>query len=138
MNGANYQGRIGPSGWGQSIPTPHHKGSFAKGEKPELMGENLKTDPGGRAYEDIDCDLKTNERALAKNMPLLSEYTNYGDWATDAARWARMLRNHPASLGVDYFVNNLNGRNTSKIDVGEGGFLTHNAKTKIGEMRKQF
>ena len=64
---------------GESIPTPQHKGSFAKGGNPALMGGNLKTDPGGKDYKDRDWALKTNERAVAKNRPLLSEYANYGD-----------------------------------------------------------
>ena len=55
------------------------------------MGENLKTDPGGKAYKDSDCALKTNDREVAKNMSLLREYTNYGDWEADAERRAVIL-----------------------------------------------
>ena len=74
------------------------------------MGGNRKTDPGGKARKDSDRALKTNERSVATNMPLLSEYANYGDWETDAERWEMMLYNRPISSGVDYFVNNLKGR----------------------------
>ena len=100
------------------------------------MGKNPKTDPGGKAYEDIDWGLKTNVRALAKNMPLLRKYTNYGDWETDATRWAMMLYSRPISSGVDYFANNLKGRKTSKIDVAAGGFLNHKAKSESDENGK--
>ena len=51
---------------GGSIPPTHHKGSFAKGGKPTLAGGDLKTDPGGKAYEDSECDLKTNGEKLRK------------------------------------------------------------------------
>ena len=44
-----------------------------------------------------------------------------------------MLYNRPISLGIDYFVNNLMDRETSKIDVEAGGFLKHNAKSEIEE-----
>ena len=63
------------------------------------MGKNLKTDPGGKAYGDSERDLKTNESAILKNMPLLSEYANYGDWENAANSWAMMLYNRPISLG---------------------------------------
>ena len=76
--------RMVKNGRCQSIPTTtQHNGSFAKGANPTLTGENRKTDPGGMAYEDIDWDLKTNGRAVAKSMPLLRGYANYGDWETD-------------------------------------------------------
>ena len=81
----------------------------------------------------IDWALKTNERAIAKNMPLLSEYANYGDSGTDARRWEMMLYNRPSNLGIDYFVNNLKGLETSKIDVEAGGLLKNKAKSKIDE-----
>ena len=98
-----------------------------------FTGKNLKADPGGKSYKDSDWSLKTNERAVAKDMPLLSGYANYGDWETDDERWAMTLYNHPVSSGVDYFANNLNGHETSEIDVGAGGFLKNKAKSKIGE-----
>ena len=74
---------------------------------PNPAGRKLKADPGGRAYRDSDLSLKTNERDVAKNMPLLSEFTNYGDWGAGASRWARMLRGRPIRLRLDCFVNNL-------------------------------
>ena len=70
-------------------------------------------------------------------MPLLMGYANYGDRDTDSTRWARMLRNRPISLGIDYFVSNMMDRETSKIDVESGGFLNHKAKSKIGENEKE-
>ena len=51
---------------GGSIPTPQHKGSFAKGGESAANGGNLKTDPGGTAYGDSDFALKTNEERLRK------------------------------------------------------------------------
>ena len=62
----NYQGWIGPNGWGRSIPTPQHKRSFAEGGKPTLAGETLKTDHGGKEYGGIYWALKTNARAVSK------------------------------------------------------------------------
>ena len=58
-------------------------------------------------------------------MPLSSEYDNYCDWETEAKRRAMMLYNRPISMGVDYFVNNSDGRKTAKIDVEAGGVLKH-------------
>ena len=63
-------------------------------------------------------------------MPLLSEHANYGDWETEAKRWSTMLYNRPVSFGVDYFVSNLKGRETAKIDVDAGGFMEHEASSK--------
>ena len=62
----NYQRWIGPNERGRSIPIPQRKGSFAKGGNPMFTGGNLKTDHGVKAYKDIDCALKINERAIAK------------------------------------------------------------------------
>ena len=76
----NYQRWIGPNEWGQSIPIPQRKGSFAKWGRAMFMWKNLKTDHGGKEYKDIDWALKINERAIAKNMPLLREFDNYEDW----------------------------------------------------------
>ena len=69
-------------------------------------------------------------------MPLLSEYSNYGDWDTDAARRGTMLYNRPVMLGIDYFVKKANGRETSKIDFEAGGFLKNKAKSEIEENEK--
>ena len=63
------------------------------------MGRAPMTDPGCKAYKDSDCDLKTNERSLAKNMPLLIEFPRYADWGTDAERWEKMFYIHPISTG---------------------------------------
>ena len=82
LNDMNYHG-WSANGWGESIPTTQPKGSFEKGGNPPIMEGNLKTDPGCKAYGDSDWDLKTNGRAVAKNMPLLRGYANYGDWETD-------------------------------------------------------
>ena len=87
--------------WG-SIPQTQHKGSFTnagKGGKPTYGGTHLKTDHGGKAYEDSERDLKTNGRGIVKNIPLLSEYANYGDWEAEAKRCPMMLYNRPISLG---------------------------------------
>ena len=90
----------------KSSAPPRNKDSFAKGGNPNPIGGTPRTDPGGKAYRDIDWALKTNERAVATNMALLSEFTNYGDWATDARRWPAMLYNRPIGTGLDYFINN--------------------------------
>ena len=39
---------------------PQYKGSFAKGEHRNPVGKTLRTDPGGKAYQDSDRALKTN------------------------------------------------------------------------------
>ena len=132
----NYQGWIGANGLGWNLYQYLDVWVVSKKGKPTLMGENLQTDHGGKAYGDSDCDLKTNERALAKNMPLLSGYANYGDWETDATRWAMMLHSRPISLGAYFFVINLKGRGTSKIDVESRGCLKHKAKSAIEESEK--
>ena len=121
---------------GQSIPPTQNKGSYAKGGKPTLVGENLQTDPGCKAYRDSEWDFKTNGRAIAKNMHLLSEYTNYGDWETEATRRPMMLYNLPVSLGIEYFANSSEERKASKIDVAAGGFLKNIAMSKIDENEK--
>ena len=47
-----------------------------------------------------------------------------------------MLYNRPTSSGVDYFVNNLKDRKSSKMDVESGGFLKHKAMSRIDEAEK--
>ena len=98
--------------------------------------ENLKTDHGRKAYKDSDCALKINEGSIAKNMPLLREFSNYDDWGADTTRWVMMLYNRAVNFGLDYVVNNPMGRATSKIDVCAGGFLKHKAESEIGENEK--
>ena len=100
------------------------------------IGENLKTDPGVKAYKDSDWALKTNGRDDAQKKPLLRGFANYGDRETDAKRWVGMLYNHRVSLGIGYFANNPKYREASKIDVVEGGFLKRMAKSEIGENEK--
>ena len=78
---------------------PKNKGNFAKGRNRNPIGRTLRADHGSKAFRDIDWDLKTNGRSVAGNMPLLSEFTNYADWDTDAGRWAMMLHNPPESTG---------------------------------------
>ena len=41
------------------------------------VGKAPMADPGGKVYKDSDCALKANGRSLAKNMPLLSEFSRY-------------------------------------------------------------
>ena len=88
------------------------------------------------AYEDSDWALKTNERGIAKNIPLLGEYANYGDWETESKIRPMMLYNRPKISGVDYFVNNLGVGKTAKIDVDAGGSLKHKASSKIADSEK--
>ena len=52
------------------------------GEIETPTGREPMTDPGGKVYQDSDWALKTNERSLAKNMPLLSEFTRCGEWGS--------------------------------------------------------
>ena len=75
-NYMNYQNWLGGTN-GEKIPIPpKEKGSFDKGDQ-NLTGRAPMTDHGGEAYQDSDCDLKTNEMSLANNIPLLSEFSFY-------------------------------------------------------------
>ena len=121
---------------GRNTNAAENKGSFAKGESNQI-GKILRTDPGGKSYQDSERYLKTNERRVAENMPLLRDFKNYADWDTDARRWARTLRNRPISMGVDYFINNLNDIETSILDNNAGGFLKHKSKEKLKKTRKK-
>ena len=66
---------------------------------------------------------------LAKNMPLLSEFSRYGELEFAAKRWAMMLYNRPVIRGVDYFINNLKVSKTSVIDKNSAVSLR---KSEIG------
>ena len=113
---------MGGWGWGGgNLYRYRNVGVVSQKGEPNVYAGNLQTDHGCKAYKDIDWDLRTNEGAIAKNMPLLIEFANYDDWETDTTRWVRMLYNRPVSLGLDYVVNNPNGRKTSKIDAWAGG-----------------
>ena len=54
-----------------------------------------KGDPGGKEYAKSDWATKINERSVAKQMPLLSEFPGYREWGAEARRWTRMLYNRP-------------------------------------------
>ena len=67
-----------------------------------------RADPVGEAYSASNWAIKTNERSVAKQMPLLSEFSSYIEWGgEEERRWARTLYNHPISSAIDYFVANL-------------------------------
>ena len=74
--------------------------------------------------------------SLAKNMPLLGEFACYVDWETDAKRWAKMLYNHPISVGVYYFINNLKDDKGSLMDKNAVGFLKRKLESKVEENEK--
>ena len=42
-------------------------------------------------------------------MPLLIEFTRWGEMGVASNRWGKMLYNHPLIIGVDYFTNNIKG-----------------------------
>ena len=46
--------------------------------------------------------------------------------------------NRPISLGIDYFVNNLNDRKGAKFDVEAGGFLKRKERSKLKKMGNRF
>ena len=109
------------------------KGSLGKWGNQNPKGRAPMADPGGKVYQDSGRGLKTNVRCLAKNMPLLNEFTRYGEWGVAAKRWAVMLYNHPLSSGVDYFSNNLGDNKSSLTDRNAAGFLK---KGEIGNRRE--
>ena len=47
-----------------------------------------------------------------------------------------MLSDGPVSLGIDYFVSNLEGRRASEIDGEAGGFLKRKMRSVIDENAK--
>ena len=128
-----YNDWFGPIGWGGSRPIPQPKGNYANGGKPSTMRTDLRVDPGGKAFGDIDRALELNGRSVAKTMHLLSEFPSYCDWETEDQRCAMMLYNRPVSLGIGYSVNNLNGNKTSRVGGESAGFLKHKLKSKIDE-----
>ena len=125
-NLANYQNWSGMNNW-WGIPTPpKEKGRCAKGGNQKPMGRSPRTDPGGKAYQDIEWALKTNGGSVAGNMPLLIEFANYVDWEADGGGWASMLHSRPVYMG--YFINYLKGIATSVIDKNSGGFAKRNSE----------
>ena len=123
---------------GGSIPIQQHKGSFAKGGTQCLRGQTSRQIMEVMPIKIAIWALKINGRSVAKNVPLLSEFDNYADWGTDTMRRVWMLYSRPVSLGIDYVVNNLKGRKTSKIEVEAGGLINHKVESKLKKMRKQF
>ena len=47
-----------------------------------------------------------------------------------------MLYNRPVSLGVDYFISNLEPSKSSLSDKNVGGFLKHKSKSNVEEREK--
>ena len=95
---------------------PREKGSFDKWGNKNPIGREPGTDPGCKVYQDSDLALKTNERSLAKKMPVLSEFTFYVDWEIAAKRWAKMLCNHPVSQSMGRLFHQQLGRNRKFVN----------------------
>ena len=81
------------AGGGALSRAQNNNGSY-KGGSP-VAWPNLRVYPGGKAYAKSDWAAKINERAVAQQMPLLSEFSGYSEWETDARRWTMMLYNRP-------------------------------------------
>ena len=82
------------------------------------------------AYAKSDWATKINEREVAKQMPLLSEFSGYKDWGDDAKRRAEMLYNRPISLSIIYFIVNLID-SVDLTDKVESGHLKHKLALKV-------
>ena len=112
-------------GYGENIPLTQEKG---KGEGGKPLGgwskagnpPTTRADPVGDAYGVCNWSLKTNERSMVKQMPLLSEFPSYSELGEEARRWAETLYNHPISSVIDYFVVNFIA-STNRIDNESGG-----------------
>ena len=72
-----------------------NKGKLRNRKKVTTNVAKPKGDPGGKAYAKSDWATKINERSVAKQMPLLSEFPGYREWGAEARRWTRMLYNRP-------------------------------------------
>ena len=100
------------TGYGENIALMQGKGR-GKGGKSFggwSMAENspnLRMDPVGEAYGASNWALKTNERSMVKQMPLLGEFSSYSEWGEEARRWSKSLYNHPISSVIGYFVVNF-------------------------------
>ena len=76
----------------QSIDARKGKGKGGKhlGAWPNTFNPpTSRADPVGEAYAASNWALKTNERSVAKQMPLLSEFPSYSEWGKEARRWAK-------------------------------------------------
>ena len=95
--------------------------------------------PKGRswreAYAKSDWATKTNERSVAKQMPLLSEFAGYSAWGDGAKIWTMMLYNRPVSSAIDCFIINLKD-SSDTIDKEASGHLDHKLKTKVEDNEK--
>ena len=119
-----------PMYWG-NIPETQNKGNQKRGKQLPVWA-NQKQDPARDVNARIDWALKTNERPLAKKMPLLGEFSGYSGWGKEAKMWEKTLYNHPVSSVIDYFILNL--RESSDImDRKSSGHLERKLKIKVGE-----
>ena len=67
---------------------------FSLGMKVEIRGRAIRIDHGGKFYKDSEWALKTNGISLARNIPLLSEFSRYGEWGGGgggAKRWGKYV-----------------------------------------------
>ena len=69
-----------PMFWESNMPSPQTKVNYTKGGMSPQTWPNLTEDPGGKAYARSDRATKINERSVAKQMPLLSEFPGYSEW----------------------------------------------------------
>ena len=117
--------------------TTKGNGSFSKGESRNPVGRAPRTDHGGEVYRDSDWALRPNGGTLANNMPILREFTRYGEWGGASKRWAKVLYIRPLSRGVDYFASNLKQSKKSLTSKSAGGVLKQKRSRKFeqSEMR---
>ena len=87
---------------------------------------------GGKAFAKSERAAKINEISVAKQMPLMSEFSSYSVWGTEAPRWTRMLYNRPISLAVDYFAVNLKNSEFRK-DSEASCLPKHKSKSETDE-----
>ena len=66
----------------------------------------IRAAPAGEVYGASNWALKTNERSVAKQMPLLSEFPSYSEWG-DQEDGRKPFIITPVSSIIDYFMVNL-------------------------------
>ena len=100
-----------------------------RGRPNTLNPPTSRADTVGQAYSASNWALGTNERSVAKQIPLLSEFPSYSEWGGEARRWARALYIQPVSSVIDYFMVNLLA-SPNRVDSESGGRLKYKLRAK--------
>ena len=97
-----------PMYWGNT-PEQKNKGN-RKGGKQSHAWPNLGQDHAGGDYAQSDWELKTNERSISKQTPLLSEFSGYSEGGGRSQKMGKDVAQSPLKFSDRLFYHQSEGK----------------------------